>query len=49
MTVEGELWKRAFWSVVSFPHSSFYTRVLVSVGGTVSAILGRSCAVHGEE
>jgi hypothetical protein len=53
MTVEDELWKRAFWSVVSSPlslkNSSFYTRVLVSIDRGVSAALGRPCAVHDEE
>lgn len=57
MTVEDELWKRAFWSVVFFLFfdvggnslTLLHIRVLVSIDRGVSSGLGRPCAVHDEE
>ena len=57
MTVEGELWKRAFWLGCSMDGRLrlaelffFYLRrVLVNLDRLGSSSLGRPCAIHDEE
>ena len=58
-SVESELWKRAFWSVIncnldltsSVPNLCYYYfyRVLVAMDRAGSAALGRPCAIQDEE
>jgi hypothetical protein len=53
-TVEDELWKRAFWSVLRFlPAFALLTRVLcrclILLDRWLSAQLGRTCAIQDEE
>ena len=55
-TVEQELWKRAFWSVVSSDVYIFicgilkgFRRALVSMDRSASFGMGRQCTIHDEE
>jgi len=53
LTVEGELWKRAFWyislSLTTFSLFIRRFRVLVCMDRSISAALGRPCAIQDEE
>lgn len=54
-SAENELWKRAFWSTLSFFVVStffaqlFRSRVIFSIERIVCSFAGRSCGLQGEE
>ena len=53
LTIEDELWKRAFWYITSAKSGDFITelffRLLVVLDRSMSSSLGRPCAIQEEE